>query len=105
MYFLKRKPLYGSGVLLHQPAPAKLCEVYVRHWDACKPWQNMFRSLLIICGVLAVVWVVDFQFPCNIHGGGDRSSSSYEDMGLGLQCYLDTIHSHKAFAQYQRKDK
>lgn len=28
------------------------------------------------------VWVVGFQFPCNIHGGGDQQCSSYEDMGL-----------------------
>ena len=87
----------GLGVLLHQPGPTKLCDVYVRHWDACKPWQNHIQVIAHHLWGDGCVWVVDFQFSCNILGGGDRSSSSYEDMGLGLQCYLDTIHSHKAF--------
>ena len=66
----------GLGVLLHQPDPSKLCEVYVRHGDVYKPWQKHVQIIAHHLWGHGHVLVVDFQFSCNIHGGGGRSSSS-----------------------------
>lgn len=55
------------GILLHQPDYSKSYEVCMRHWDVCKP---RLKHTLIIAHHLWVksMYVVGFQFPCNIPG-------------------------------------